>query len=146
MTPDIVPFWHGHSYLPLLTKPIPRLLWASKPVDDIGQEFPHRYDLLERKDDSTSFKLYQLLEAYINFGTVGVVLVMFLIGMIYRSIILLLIHPDMGAGGIIAISYIGMLFLDIESNFSLLFGGEIQLFLLFSFACLLVAFFERCSN
>lgn len=122
-TPSLVPFWHGHTYYPLATKLIPRLLYPEKRPDDAGQAFPHRYGFLSPSDLTTSYKLAQLTEAYVNFGAPGVLMVMFVIGALYRITQELFVHPAMDIGAVVAVSYIVTQWFDIEANFSLAFGG-----------------------
>ncbi len=79
-TPSHVPFWNGESYLPLFTKLIPRALWPDKPVDDMGNQFGHRYGLLGDNDMATSLNLPWMVEMYANFGRWGICLGMALVG------------------------------------------------------------------
>jgi len=122
-TPVFIPYWHGYTYYPLFTKLIPRLLYPEKRQDDAGQAFPRRYGFLSSGDFTTSYKLPQLVEAYLNFGIPGVLIIMFVIGAIYRITQEMFVHPKMGLGGVVAVGYIVTQWLDIEANFSLTFGG-----------------------
>jgi hypothetical protein len=122
-TPAVVPFWKGHSYRPLFSKLVPRMIYPSKPQEDVGQLFPHRYGLLPPWDGTTAYKLPQLIEAYVNFGIVGVIGVMFAIGVVYQLFQALLVHPQMGIGEIVAATFILLGWTDIEANLSLVFGG-----------------------
>ena len=79
-TPTVVPYWSGASYLPLFTKPIPRLLWPGKPIEDIGNEFGHRYFLLDDADEITSINLPWIVEMFANFGALGLLVGMGVIG------------------------------------------------------------------
>jgi hypothetical protein len=142
-TPAAIPFWRGYTYYPLLTKFVPRLLYPGKRPDDAGQTFPHRYGLVSAGDLTTSYKLPQITEAYINFGVAGVLIVMMMIGAVYRVAQGVFAHPRMGLGGVVALSYIATHWLDIEANFSLMFGGLPYELLFIGLVHLLVVLCER---
>lgn len=78
-SPSEVPFWGGETYKPLLTAMIPRAVWPGKPLEVTGGLFGKRYDLLE-PTSATSLNLPWHIETYVNFGSVGVVVGMALIG------------------------------------------------------------------
>ena len=78
-SPSEVPFWGGETYKPLLTAMIPRAVWPGKPLEVTGGLFGKRYDLLE-PTSATSLNLPWHIETYVNFGSIGVVVGMALIG------------------------------------------------------------------
>ena len=78
-SPSEVPFWRGETYKPLLTAMIPRAVWPDKPLEVTGGLFGKRYDLLE-PTSMTSLNLPWHIETYVNFGSVGVLIGMALIG------------------------------------------------------------------
>lgn len=121
--PDEVPFWGGESLYPLLVKPIPRLIYPGKPQEVMGGTFGRRYELLASTDFTTSYNLPQLVELYIDFGTIGVLVGMFLLGVLYRLIQHVLVHSRMGIGGMVAGLYIFAGLLVIENNLSMVLGG-----------------------
>jgi hypothetical protein len=122
-TPDIVPYWRGETYVAILYKPIPRILWPGKPQDETGQEFGHRYGYLARADHGTTYNLPQTVELYANFGVAGVIIGSLLFGILYRVTELMFFHRDSGIGavalGSVAVSHL----LGIESGASLVLGG-----------------------
>ncbi|MFZ0890306.1 MAG: hypothetical protein WA005_17845 [Candidatus Binataceae bacterium] len=122
-TPDHVPYWNGATFVPILFKPIPRLIWPDKPQEISGETFGHRYGLLDRNDYYTSYNLPQVPELYINFGVVGVLIGMFVYGMLYRASLSLFVHPGMGFGAVVAAAYVSVLWTDIESAAGLAFGA-----------------------
>ncbi|HVC45184.1 MAG TPA: hypothetical protein VND20_10225 [Candidatus Binataceae bacterium] len=124
-TPGIVPYWYGATYYPLLFKPIPRFIWPGKPAEITGQSFGHRYGLLDQNNSSTSFNLPQLIEGYINFGVPGLVVSMFLFGMLYRATQVLFVHPGMGLGAVVGAVYTCVNLLQIESATSLVLGSTL---------------------
>ena len=86
-----VPFWDGYSYKILITKVIPRIFWKDKPSDRLGNEFGHRYNILTKdnvnknttRDEYTSWNMPVLNEFYTNFGKNGVLIGMFLMGILF---------------------------------------------------------------
>lgn len=124
-TPGFVPYWNGASYYPLLFKFVPRFIYPDKPREVTGQTFGHRYGLLDRANFETSYNLPQLIEAYINFGPLGVVVLMFLFGVFYRAVQTVFVHPGMGFGALVACVYLSILLFQVESATSLMFGKVI---------------------
>jgi len=122
-TPAVVPFWAGESYYPILFKPIPRFIMPDKPEELSGGWFGHRYGLISAENFETSINLPQIVELYGNFGLVGVIVGMFLFGLIYRILIELYVHPGMGLGALVAVVYVSSRLLDIGSATSLTFGA-----------------------
>ena len=71
-------------------------------------------------DYETSFNLPQFVELYINFGTIGVLLGMTFIGFLYA----LMNHSfSASTGGVVLACPLFAFFMNMESNFSLVFGG-----------------------
>lgn len=120
-SPAEVPFWGGDTYKPLLTAMIPRAVWPGKPLEATGGLFGKRYDLLE-PTSVTSLNLPWHIETYVNFGSIGVVIGMALIGAFLAVVDKLLNAPgrreiEMGIGlGIL----MPLTFQD--SNFSVMVG------------------------
>jgi hypothetical protein len=123
MTPDPVPYWLGGSYRTLLTSFIPRLLWPDKPQSTIGQEFGHRYLLLNDTDEATSFNLPWLPEFYANFGIPGVLFGMFGVGVLFRFLVQKFTAPASRTFEyVLGVTLTFQLFYA-ESNFALMIGG-----------------------
>jgi hypothetical protein len=122
-TPRDVPYWGGKTYYSLIGFAIPRLLWPSKPTKTLGQDFGHRYSYIGSWDQSTSMNFPYLVEFYANFGPVGVFAGMFLTGMIFRVLDLTLNRPGQSVVRSIASMSILIPLLNVESDFSLVFGG-----------------------
>ena len=68
---------YGSSYIGMLTKPIPRNLWPSKPIP-IDTQIMFR--IFPEVAKHTGFAFSALSEPYLNFGAIGVVLFFFLFG------------------------------------------------------------------
>jgi hypothetical protein len=84
-TPDSVPYQNGKLYSYMLVTLIPRALWPDKPSFNEANQFVQvSYGLTQTKDlDRTSISIGVLVEAYINFGWPGVVVIMFLMGVFF---------------------------------------------------------------
>ncbi|MGH7248495.1 MAG: hypothetical protein ACREH9_10360, partial [Pseudomonadota bacterium] len=57
------------------------------------------------------------------FGVVGVYIGMFLIGLIYRALMAMFVHPEMGLGALVAGVFVVSSLFDLESSTALVFGG-----------------------
>jgi hypothetical protein len=123
LTPDVVPYWGGDSYATLFWALIPRFLYPDKPQKVLGQGFGHRYALLDRKDTTTSYNFPQVVEMYANFGPWGVGVGMFLVGIICRVLYFMFSHEQAGDGGILCGVVIFTRLCNVESDFSLVYGG-----------------------
>jgi hypothetical protein len=121
-TPSRQPFLYGESYLPLLTKWIPRLIWPEKPREDLGNRWGRQYGYLGEDDFGTSFNLPWLTEMYMNFGALGVFGVSFLLGVAFRYLSVHFWTRARDAGTYAFGMVIGIPLFFVESNLSLLFG------------------------
>jgi len=87
MTPSVVPYqyWGLYSYLAVTW--IPRFIWPNKPsVNDSNRFYQVAYGLsTEDSLESVSIGVGVLTESYISFGWVGVICVMFLMGIFYDT-------------------------------------------------------------
>ncbi len=122
LSPSIVPFWNGETYK-VFSKFIPRIIWADKPSENLGQEFGHRYGVLSLNDTNTSMNTPILAEAYMNYGKFGAYLVMALLAILYAFLDLKFNRVDnLSVNLIFGISLLFPLIIH-ESNFSLIFGN-----------------------
>lgn len=121
-TPGIVPYWDGVTYSTLFSKFIPRFLWPNKPVEDIGNEFGHRYGLLHESDEGTSMNLPWLAELYANYGESAVYYGMALFGLMY-GFIDRFYNSGKSVVNVILSAAIYFPILQHESNFALLAGN-----------------------
>ena len=89
-TPVPIPLLEGQTLAPLLFKLIPRAVFKDKPVDttDLGQ----RYGFVPFANRVNAFKVHQLGELYANFGAVGTLIGMFVLGVLYRALYQLFHH------------------------------------------------------
>ncbi|MHB1843360.1 MAG: hypothetical protein ACYCWW_00815 [Deltaproteobacteria bacterium] len=125
-TPFPVPYWRGGSYVTALWIFVPRMLYPDKPVAVLGQEFGHRYDLLDYSDRMTSYNFEQLVESFANFGWPGVGAIMLLIGLLYGFIDKFFNPSHAGVAGefLTVICLLG--FVNMESDTAGMLGGVIQ--------------------
>lgn len=85
-TPADVPFWDGFTYQSLVGALVPRFVWPDKPTKTLGQDFGHRYRYISDADHTTSINLPVVIEFYINFGRPGLLIGMFVLGMLLKLI------------------------------------------------------------
>lgn len=141
LTPSVVPYWGGETYYSLLFKPIPRIVWPDKPEEVTGRTFGQRYGYTSLANPGTSINFAQLIEQYANFGVFGVIIGMFVVGMIYRALLSMFVGPEMGLGALVAAVFIVSSLFDLETGTGLVFGGIpwtlIYLFLVDRFVLLL---------
>jgi hypothetical protein len=125
-TPREIPYWGGHTYLSLIGSFVPRFLWPDKPTKELGQAFGHRYGYVGQRDEATAFNLPILVEFYLNFGLSGVVLGMALVGIIYHIVARAVNSP--GQDYLVSLAGVVLIIplLNIESDFSLAFGGLVM--------------------
>ena len=124
-TPDDVPYWGGETYLSLVGAFVPRFLWPDKPTKELGQAFGHRYGYIGARDSRTAVNLPILVEFYANFGMAGVAFGMFIVGIIYQLVEHAVNRP--GQDDLYSLAGIVLMIplTNIESDFSLGFGGLI---------------------
>ena len=136
-TPEIVPYWNGKTYLSLFTKFIPRIVWKNKPIENVGNDFGHRYHFISIFNTHTSVNLPWLVELYANFGVLGV-----LIGMPFFGVLLALIEQLFNNNKMNLIEVVLGITVTFnlayqESNFSLMIGNvflmTVAFYLLFKF-------------
>ena len=103
-TPERIPYLLGETYYPILLKAVPRAIYPNKPEDitDLGQ----RYAFLPEGNEINAFKVHQIGEMYINFGIIGVLLGMLILGAVLRALYRLFFHGaatavTMAAGALI---------------------------------------------
>lgn len=139
-TPSVVPFWDGESYLPILFKFIPRVIWLNKPKEVMGQTFGHRYKLLSSDNFTTSMNCPMVAESYMNFGPMAIWLFFLFFGVLLgkfnlklNSLSYLESNPVVEILYRINICITAIYFIQMESNFSMLLGKLviIQLCMLF---------------
>jgi hypothetical protein len=128
-TPKRVPYWGGETYSNIYTSFIPRIIWPDKPKGTIGNQFGRRYRYLGKNDYSTSYNLPWIVEMYANFGRLGVLMGMPLVGLLLAFLDRKLNSPKMESMQVaIGATILSSLFYQ-ESNFALMVGNVIPLVL-----------------
>jgi hypothetical protein len=79
-TGDIAPFQHGYTLTPLISAFVPRLIWPDKPSVEVGRIMNKEFRISDVAD--TFISPSHLGELYWNFGWIGVVVGMTLIGLL----------------------------------------------------------------
>ena len=125
-TPDAIPYWDGYTYSDLAWHVIPRILVPDRPSLVMGQEFPLRYGLIAYDSRDTTYNLPQMVELYINFGPLGIAIGMLIIGLIYA---ILDQAASASSGGALIGAVIFSTLMNMESNFSQVFGSIHMFFL-----------------
>ncbi len=134
-TPERIPYAYGETYLPLLTKWMPRAIWPEKPREVTGNAWAHAYGALGANDHTTSFNLPWLTEFYMNFGVGGILFGMFAVGFLFAGLRHWLWQSPHGTAEFAYGFALAQAVMFPESNLSLLLGGAvigaigIQLFL-----------------
>jgi len=122
-TPKTVPYWNGTTYKPLFTKLVPRALFPNKPKENLAHVFGHRYGLLHPTDHATAINIPWIVEMYINFGSMGVITGMGILGILLAFLEKKFNQPNMTfLEFVVGASIILPLFYQ-ESNFSLMVGA-----------------------
>jgi hypothetical protein len=123
LTPSTIPYWQGATYADLYWSLIPRFLYPDKPGKTLGQDFGHRYGLLDKWDRTTSYNFPQVVEFYANFGVWGVAIGMFLLGVLQRFVYHIFTAPDAHASVALFATIILARCCSIDSDLSLVYGG-----------------------
>jgi len=132
MTPAEIPYARGVTYVPLESKLVPRLFWRNRPADEAGQYYGHRYGLITPDDTSGSYNLPIITEGWMNWGWWGIVGSAVFVGLLLRLMWRFAIG-DSGAPGnvMLGVVVVGTAAVT-ESDLSLVMGGVIQAFILYS--------------
>jgi hypothetical protein len=128
MTPDTVPYQSGETYSYLLVAAVPRILWPEKPIaqeanDWFGQAYGY---MTAGQVGKTMMGMPHLVEAYVNFGLLGTLPLMAMIGYVYALLDKTLNRPAAGEGGMAILAAMMLAPNAIESATAASFGGLIQ--------------------
>jgi len=122
-TPGVQPFRYGWTLLPLLTKWIPRVVWADKPREELGNRWARDYRYLGPNDEVTSYNLPWLAEMFMNFGWSGVIVLSLAVGVLMGALWRWLISRRAGSAHFAFSLTLTSAFFFPESNMSLQLGG-----------------------
>jgi hypothetical protein len=129
LTPSEIPYQHGATYTYFLVTLIPRAIWPEKPeAGSANKFFGVNYGLTtERGAERSTFGVSLLAEGYINFGWVGVILIMVFQGAFLTLLQRLFGEPRSGEGGqAVYVSFLVFFLNGIGSSADMLFGNVIQ--------------------
>lgn len=129
LTPDVIPFQYGDTYAYFAVALIPRAIWPDKPVAGSANNFfGVAYGITtEEGAKRSTFGVSLLGEGYINFGTFGVVFIMFLQGVIIISLQNIFGREESGAGGQAVYLAFFIFFLNgVGTSAEILFGNILQ--------------------
>jgi hypothetical protein len=135
MTPTVVPFWNGESYSSIIYKIIPRFLYPDKPNENMGQLFGHKYNFLANDNLTTSMNAPILTEAYMNFGYLGFYIVIIIMALGFSNLFfnmnskLIYNNHLFNMISVIHIALLSVYFIQWESNFSMLLGKCLILYI-----------------
>ncbi|MBS1875385.1 MAG: O-antigen polysaccharide polymerase Wzy [Acidobacteria bacterium] len=128
VTPDAIPYSNGRTYGYLVVALVPRVVWPDKPIaQQANNDFAIRYGFLAPTSIGTTMTgMPQLDEAYVNFGALGVVVIMLVIGAIYGTIDAVLRADQVLFGNVVLYTLVVIPFMTIENNFAGLVGNILQ--------------------
>ena len=129
LTPAAIEYQYGGTYTFFIYALIPRVIWPDKPVaGSANNYYAVTYGVADEESIKTStFGVSLIGESYINFGILGVVVLM----MVQGSLVAILQHvfgsPESGPGGQAVFLAFFVYFLNgIGSSAEILFGGILQ--------------------
>lgn len=142
-TPMPVPVWEGETVKPLLTAWIPRVLYPDKPQETAGNRFGVRYSLLSEDAYRTSVNIPWPTELLANFGSVGLVVGMAMIGVVMALLLQLVAPAAINDTGFLTAATVFHPIIYPESNISVTVGTMPQLYLLLSLFVIIAVWIER---
>jgi hypothetical protein len=129
LTPSKTPYWRGVTYKPMVTSFIPRIVYPNKPRETVGNEFGLKYGLIMPNQILMSVNLPWLVELLANFGKMGVVWGMIIIGILLAFLDRVFNSREMkDLEHIVGLAVIFPLVYP-ESNFTVMTGTMFPLFL-----------------
>lgn len=129
MTPSVVPYQYGETYKHLTVALIPRAFWPDKPQANYANDFyAIEYGISNEEGIKTSsFGITLLGEGYVNFGAVGSILIMGVLGLVLAGSERVFGSQRAGVGGQAIFLALFVFFLNgIGTSAELLFGGILQ--------------------
>jgi hypothetical protein len=129
LTPEIIPYQYGGTYSFFFVAWIPRVIWPEKPqAGGANNFFAVNYGITtEEGAKRSTFGVSLLGEGYINFGTPGVIVVMFMQGVILILLQLVFGTAKSGAGGQAVFLAFFVFFLNgVGTSAEIFFGNIVQ--------------------
>jgi hypothetical protein len=128
MTPTVVPYQYGRLYTYIFISWIPRYFWPDKPsVSEANQFYQVAYGLTtEDQLNTVAIAVGMLTESFVSFGWIGVIIIMFLLGIFFDFYQ----HTFLSQAAGILMNGIGFVllpqFLSIESQLAVYLSGILQ--------------------
>ena len=82
--PTVLNYQFGNTYLEALVRPVPRGLWADKPIEADSQLMTTIWPTLRAAGGGFAFSFFG--EPFLNFGAAGVLVLAFIFGMLSRTL------------------------------------------------------------
>ncbi|HEV7860741.1 MAG TPA: hypothetical protein VGO91_19130 [Pyrinomonadaceae bacterium] len=148
MTPMVVPYQYGRLYTYIFISWIPRYFWPDKPsVSEANQFYQVAYGLTtEEQLNTVGIAVGILAESFISFGWIGVVAIMFLLGVFFDFYQ----HTFLSQAAGILMNGIGFVllpqFLSIESQLAVYLSGILQTLVLTFLVMLPIITFKRQAS
>jgi hypothetical protein len=125
LTPEHIPYYRGRTYGYFVYGWVPRIIWPDKPAVNANEIIDIDYRL-KNPGSSTNIGIGQLPEAYINFGVLGIVVVMALQGFIFAALDSSLNKKGSEGGRAIYLSVMVFFLNGIGTAAAVLFGALFQ--------------------
>jgi hypothetical protein len=148
LTPSTIPYQYGQTYSYIVVAFIPRFIWPDKPsANDANQFYQVAYGLTAEEDlENGSFAAGTLAEGYINFGWLGVVGLMLLLGIFFDWFQWTFLTEASGyllrGIGVTLLPY----FLTVESQLATYLGATLQRVILILLLMIPIIRFRRYHN
>lgn len=126
LTPDYVPYYEGRTYSYLLVAWVPRILWPGKPSASSANAAMDIDYRLKHPGGSETVSIGQLPEAFANFGLPGVIVVMFLQGVVFAALDVVLNRASSQGGRAIYLTQMVYFLNGIGSSTVMMFGALLQ--------------------
>jgi len=127
-TPDNTPYLNGESYSYFAYAWIPRVIWPEKPETGANRLLAVTYDITTQEGaERSTFGVSLIGEGYANFGALGVILIMVVLGLNLLAMMRLFGTSVSGPGGTAIFLSVFIYFLNgLGSSAEILFGNLFQ--------------------
>jgi len=126
LTPAYIPYYKGATYGYFLYAWIPRILWPDKPSASVANKMIDVDYRLAVPSSTSTIGIGQLPEAYVNFGLLGIVLILALQGVVFALLDKVMNGPRSEGGRAIYLSVMVYFINGIGSSSAILFGALFQ--------------------
>ncbi len=131
-TPKNIDYFNNKSYSGFYKKILPRFINKNKPKELWGNFWGQRYGILDPSDKKTSWNFPILNEFYANNGLIGVIIGMFLLGLLVKTLLIIPLFNTSSAVICAAFFTVIFNFFYQESNLTLLLGKVVNQIIFFT--------------